>query len=363
VIAASLPVQRPADARLLVVDGRGAQREIPRRDFPSLLRRGDLVVANDAATLPASLAGHHVGSGARIEVRLAAARSLAMTDDPRFVAIVFGAGDFRTRTEDRPLPPALAVGDRLALGPLVATVERLLDHRRLVELRFAGSSEDVLAAIAHHGRPIQYAHVPTPLASWDVWTPIAAAPFAFEAPSAGFTLDWRSLAQLRERGAGFATITLAAGISSTGDPQLDARLPFDEPYRIAEATAAAIRRSRSHGGRVIAIGTTVVRALESAAERDGAVHAGDGVATLRVGPDTTLRVVDAILSGTHERGTSHFELLRAFADDAMLDRVNDTLERGHFRTHEFGDSIFVDKMTEMVRGTIFHGSRSGARAA
>ena len=351
-IAASAAVQRPADARLLALDALGATKEIPRRDFASLLRRGDLVVANDAATLPASLSGHHVGTGSTIEVRLAAARSLDIGDEPRFVAIVFGAGDHRTRTEDRPLPPPLAIGDTLALGPVQATVERLLDHPRLVELRLAGTHDEMWSAIAHHGRPIQYAYLPMPLATWDVWTPIAAAPFAFEAPSAGFTLDWRSLGKLRRRGAGFATITLAAGISSTGDSALDARLPFDEPYRIPAATAAAIRRARKDGARVIAIGTTVVRALESAAARDASVRAGDGVATLRLGACTPLQVVDAILSGTHEPGTSHFELLRAFAADAALGRMSDVLERDHFRTHEFGDSIFIEKSRDAFPASV-----------
>jgi S-adenosylmethionine:tRNA ribosyltransferase-isomerase len=220
-------------------------------------------------------------------------------------------------------------------------VERLLDHPRLVELRFAASSETVWSAIAHHGRPIQYAHVPAPLAMWDVWTPIAAAPVAFEPPSAGFTLDWQSLAAMRERGAGFATLTLAAGISSTGDATLDARLPFDEPYRIPESTVRAIHRAKARGGRIIAIGTTVVRALESAAAGDGRLRSGDGIAKLRIGAGTRLRVVDAILSGTHEPGTSHYQLLRAFADDAKLERMNDALERERYRTHEFGDSILV----------------------
>ena len=325
-----------------MVDARGEVRHLARHAFAELLRRDDLVVANDAATLPASLAGRHVASGAGIEVRLAGARSLRVEEDPRFVAIVFGAGDFRTRTEDRALPPALASGDSLELGPVTATVERLLDHPRLVELRFEGSSESVWAAIAHHGRPIQYAHVPTPLAMWDVWTPVAAAPLAFEPPSAGFVLDWRALAQLRERGAGFATLTLAAGISSTGDAALDRRLPFDEPFRIPQATASAIQRTRARDGRVIAIGTTVVRALESAAAAHGEVRAGDAVATLRIGAATRLRVADAILSGTHEPGTSHFELLRAFADDATLDRMRVQLEQCRYRTHEFGDSVFVE---------------------
>src|SRR5204863_9576651 len=119
--------------------------------------------------------------------------------------------------------------------------------------------------LSRHGRPIQYAHVPTPLATWDTWTAIAGPPVAFEAPSAGFALDWRSLAAMRRRGVAFATLTHAAGISSTGDDELDRRLPFDEPYRIPVAAVAAIERARSRGGRVVAIGTTVVRALEHAA--------------------------------------------------------------------------------------------------
>ena len=119
------------------------------------------------------------------------------------------------------------------------------------------------------------------------------------------------------RGVAFATITHAAGISSTGDDELDRRLPFDEPYRIPPATAAAIRRSRTRGGRIVAIGTTVVRALEHAATRDGRVRAGDGLATQRIGPATVLHVVDAILSGTHEPGTSHYDCC-AFTDQATL---------------------------------------------
>jgi S-adenosylmethionine:tRNA ribosyltransferase-isomerase len=133
---------------------------------------------------------------------------------------------------------------------------------------------------------------------------------------------------------------------------LDARLPFDEPYRIPTATASAIRRARLSGGRVIAIGTTVVRALESAAARDASIVAGDGIATLRLGASTPLRVVDAILSGTHGPGTSHFELLRAFAADAALARMSEALERGRFRTHEFGDSILIERSRDAFPRTM-----------
>ncbi|OLD15436.1 MAG: hypothetical protein AUJ01_12175 [Acidobacteria bacterium 13_1_40CM_3_65_5] len=155
-----------------------------------------------------------------------------------------------------------------------------------MSLRFDGTPSAIWDGLARHGRPIQYAHVPMPLALWDVWTPIASLPAAFEPPSAGFALDWRSIRAMCERGIAFVTITHAAGISSTGDAELDRRLPFDEPYRIPEATAAAIWRTRAAGGRIVAVGTTVVRALEHAAAYDGVVRAGDAVATTRIGPNS-----------------------------------------------------------------------------
>ena len=342
-IAADRPIKDPPGAKLLVVGARGQIIHSPRAKLVDFLRPGDLVIANDAATLPASLRGDHVASGASIEVRLAARRSLAPDDVRLFSAIVFGAGDYHTRTEDRPLPPLLAPGDRLSLGPLSATVERLLGHPRLVALRFDGTPDEIWAGLARHGRPIQYAHVPDPLALWDVWTPIAGPPVAFEPPSAGFALNWRSVVAMRARGIAFATITHAAGISSTGDAELDRRLPFDEPYRIPLATAAAIRQVRARRRRVVAVGTTVVRALEHAAIGDGQVRAGEGLATERIGKATQLRVIDAILTGTHEPGTSHFELLRAFTDDATLDRVSNELAARDYRTHEFGDSMLIER--------------------
>jgi S-adenosylmethionine:tRNA ribosyltransferase-isomerase len=213
----------------------------------------------------------------------------------------------------------------------------------LVTLAFDGSPEAIWAGLATHGHAIQYAHVDQRLALWDVWTSFAARPVAFEPPSAGFTIDWKTLADLRARGVRFATITHAAGISSTGDAELDKRLPLDEAYEIPAATARAISATRAHRGRSVAIGTTVVRALEHAADGDGVVRAGYGVATQRITAGTRLRVVDAILSGTHEPGTSHYELLRAFAEDATLDRVDRELRAHFYRTHEFGDSVFIER--------------------
>ena len=340
---ATSPAARVDDARLLMVDEHGNVSHLAQVDFPSLVRANDLVVANDAATLPASLRGVHAPTGAVIEVRLAGRDSLRPEQVTRFTAVIFGAGDFRTPTEHRPLPPAVRLGDALRLGPLRAAVTHVHAHPRLIEVTFEDTVARIWEALARYGRPIQYAYVPEPLAIWDTWTRIAGRPVAFEAPSAGFLLTWRTIHELRGRGARLATITHAAGISSTGDDQLDALLPLDEPYFIPSSTAALIDQTKGRRGRVIAIGTTVVRALEHAARDDGSVRSGDGIATERIGPSTSLHVVDAIVSGVHEVGSSHYELLRAFQTDDVLGRVDAEADRRGYLTHEFGDFVFIER--------------------
>lgn len=339
--AADRAVQRPLGAKLLVIDESGRLSHWPRATFVDHLQPGDLVVANDAATLPASLYGIHEPTGRPIEIRLASRHSLAADDVHRFTAVVFGRGDYHTLTEHREAPPCLSAGDSLSLGPLKATVAGIGFHERLVEIEFEGTADTIWAGLAAHGRPIQYAHIDAPLALWDVWTPVAGAPAAFEPPSAGFALDWRSIAALWNRGIGFATITHAAGISSTGDPLLDARLPFDEPYVIPPATTVAIAAARANGGRIVAIGTTVVRSVEHAADPDGHVRPGPGIATQKVTAATCLKVVDVLLSGVHEPGTSHYELMRAFVDDETLEFAAVQMAALGYRTHEFGDSVLV----------------------
>jgi len=365
---AAQPVRRDG-ARLLAIDASGRLSVRPRAQLTALCRPGDLVVANDAATLPASLLGLHLRTGAAIEVRLAARRSLRPDDVQAFDAVVFGPGDHRTTTERRLPPPALRVGDQLQLGPLRGTVQALLNHPRLVRLALQGDPARIWAGLARHGRPVQYAHVPERLPLWAVWTPIAALPVAFEAPSAGYALDWALLDRLRRAGVGFATLTHAAGLSSTGDPALDARLPFDEPYDLPTATVDAIAATHRRGGRVIAIGTTVVRALEHAAARalatDAAsprrtrrppalmLPAGPGLADQRIGPDTALQVVDVMLTGTHEPGTSHHALMHAFASARVLGTADQRLAAEGFQGHEFGDSIWLARQAR-PRGALRH---------
>lgn len=340
-IAADRPVTRPAGAKLLLMDADGRIASGQRSSWTSFLGCGDVIVANDAATLPASLMGMHVATGRPVEVRLAAWRGGALESSLEFDAIVFGEGDHRTPTERRALPPLLAANDTLILGPFRATIVRTLDHPRLVRLRFGATRNRFWHALAEYGRPIQYAYMRERLRIRDVWTAVASVPAAFEAPSAGFILDWQTISTLAQRGVRFATLTHAAGISSTGDADLDRRLPFDEWYDIPAMTAAIVNRTMQGGGRVIAIGTTVVRALEDAARKAEPLRSGQGTAQLRIDATTHLRVVDAIVTGTHEPGSSHHDLLRAFVDDDVLAGADALLARDHYRTHEFGDSMLV----------------------
>jgi S-adenosylmethionine:tRNA ribosyltransferase-isomerase len=359
--AATVPRHGPRDRRMLVIDEGGLIRHHLARDFPALLRRGDLVIANDAATIPASLRGVHVPTGRAVEVRLAGRRSLAADAIQRVTAVMFGAGDYRTPTELRELPPALYVGDPLLVASLRATVVGILGHHRLVEIEFAHAAGEIWQAIARHGRPIQYAYVPDPLSIWDTWTSIASTPVAFEAPSAGFILDWAMLSAIRTRGARFATITHAAGVSSTGDTALDRMLPLDEPYFIPRPTAALIRQTMKRGGRIIAVGTTVVRTLEDAARLPGWVLPGNGIASQRVTPRSRLRIVDAVVSGLHECGSSHYELLGAFQGDGALQQMTAEAEARGYLAHEFGDAVFVARPALSSRGTPASGGSAAGR--
>jgi len=326
--------------RLVVVDrARDDVRIVPFGELPALLRAGDLVVVNDAATLPASLFGT-TARGEPFELRLS-----APVAGSRLYGVLLGAGDYRTRTEDRPAPPRIVVGERLRIGAIDAVVEQLAGRR--VALVAALSDDALWQAIYAAGVPVQYAHRTDPLPLYAVQTAYAARPWAVEMPSAGRALTWDVLLGLRRAGVQLATLTHAAGLSSTGDDALDRALPWPERYELPQATLDAIAATRSRGGRVIAIGTTVVRALESAAleaesrEAPLDLAAGSGIATLRLGPSYRPRVIDGLVSGLHVPGESHFELLSAFAPRALLVRAIALAAQHGMSGHELGDACLV----------------------
>jgi S-adenosylmethionine:tRNA ribosyltransferase-isomerase len=336
---AAWPRDNPLAERVMVIDARSGSLAHTRvGELAAWLRAGDLVVVNDAATLPASLHGT-TAAGEPIELRLA-----GTTDEIHWDAVLFGDGDWRTRTEHRAPPPRVVPGDEIVFGEsLRATVVSLSPlSTRLVTVRFNEDGAAFWRDLYALGRPVQYAHVRDDLPLWHVQTRYASKPWAMELPSAGRPLRWSLLEALRARKVSLATITHAAGLSATGDDALDAMLPLPERYDIPAETVRAVEATRARGGRVIAIGTSVVRALEGSARANGGVlTAGAGVTDLKLGESSTRGVVDAVFSGMHEPGTSHFALLSAFAPPSLLlDAVSEGTREGYLG-HEFGDACLV----------------------
>ena len=313
------------DVRLVVIDrARGDVAVRPFRELPALLGAGDLVVVNDAATLPASLAGRTL-DGRFFELRLA-----APIDAGRIHGVLLGEGNHRTRTEHRPPPPALAIGDHVRIGTIDSEVTAIAGRR--VELATRVSADELWQALYTSGRPVQYAHRPELLPLWSVQTAYAGRPWAAEMPSAGRPLTWDVLLELKRRGVGIASLTHAAGLSSTGDDELDRALPWPERYEIPRRTSEAIATAN----RVIAIGTTVVRALEASLGEPGS-----GVATLRIDARYRPVVVDGLVSGLHVPGESHFDLLSAFAPRDLLARAVEVAAAQGLSGHELGDACLI----------------------
>jgi S-adenosylmethionine:tRNA ribosyltransferase-isomerase len=345
--------------RLLLLDrDTGAVRHHRFDELPMLLEPGDLVVVNDSRTLPASLLGRTAG-GAALEIRLAA------RDGERWAALPLGVpaggGDpALVPTDARPPAPPLPPGERLLFGGgLTATVlGRHAEAPPLVWLAFDAGGERLAEALHRAGRPVRYAYVPRPWPLHHYQTMFAAAPGSAEMASAGRPFTVQTVRALRDRGVGLATISLHAGLSTYGDPDVDRRFVPPEAYRVPEATAAAVDRCRAAGGRVVAVGTTVVRALETAAGRStgaplwgspdpsvggatGDIRAGAGVTRLRIGPGHRLLAVDGLLTGLHEPEASHLDLLGAFVDPAVLGRAYSAALDAGYLWHEFGDVCLV----------------------
>ena len=301
--------------RLLVTDrATGAHHDAAFRDLPRFLRRGDLLVVNDSATIPAALAAR-AANGARFTVHLSTRISAELwVAEPRERTV--SAGE-RARLDDE--------GSVTFLAPVEAEQSRL--WYVLLDV-----PEPVDAFVDRHGAPIRYRYVAEalPLAAYQ--TIFAGVRGSAEMPSAGRPFSARVLAGIRAAGAELAAITLHTGVSSAERHER----PYREWFDVAATTASAVHAARSAGGRLIAVGTTVVRALESAAAGEEVV-AANGWTDLIVTRERGTTVVDALLTGFHEPQASHLDLLRAFASDALLESAYEHALASGYLWHEFGD--------------------------
>jgi S-adenosylmethionine:tRNA ribosyltransferase-isomerase len=190
-----------------------------------------------------------------------------------------------------------------------------------------------VAYLGRYGRPIRYGHVPR---DWPIdayQTVYATEPGSVEMPSAGRPLTAEILTQLVARGVGVTPIVLHAGVSSLEDHEA----PPPEEYRVPAETASRVNATHAAGGRVVAVGTTVVRALETVADERGIAHPGQGWTETVITPERGVRVIDGLLTGWHEPHASHLLILEAIAGRPMLeDAYRAALDRGYL-WHEFGD--------------------------
>ncbi|MGW4566938.1 S-adenosylmethionine:tRNA ribosyltransferase-isomerase [Streptomyces sp. NPDC004561] len=297
------------------------------RELPRLLRAGDLLVVNTSPTLAAA-----------VDARLGHARVVVhfstRGDDGRW-AVELREPDGRGTTRARAGTHAgaevgLPGGARLVLEePLSARGERLWWAR--------AEGARVLDLLREHGRPIRYAYTERdqPLS---VYQTVFALPSpdgsgSAEMPSAARPFTARLVAELVSRGVQFAPVALHTGVASAEAHEP----PYPERFSVPEASARLINAVRAGAERVIAVGTTAVRAVESAAGPDGAVRAAGGWTDLVVTPERGVRVVDGLLTGLHEPEASHLLMLEAVAGRAAVDRAYEEALRGRYLWHEFGD--------------------------
>jgi S-adenosylmethionine:tRNA ribosyltransferase-isomerase len=290
------------------------------------LTPGDLLVVNTSATLPAAVDGRRRGEPVTVHFATA-------LDDGTWVV--------ELRPRDNPQGPLsdVVAGDEVTMPDgvvLTVLAPQPNGQRRLwrVELAVEGG---VVRYLNRVGRPIRYAYVPQsyPLAEYQ--TVFARTAGSAEMPSAGRPFTDALVTELVTRGVIVAPIVLHTGVSSQepGEP------PQPERFAVPESTARLVNMTRAWGQRVIAVGTTATRALETVANGDGVVHAAAGWTDVLLGPDRPARVVNGLVTGWHEAGASHLQLLRAVAGDALVDRAYAGALREHYLWHEFGDSCLL----------------------
>ena len=330
-----LEAQEPAEARGLGRDGvrllvtNLAHRTVVHArfaDLPQILAPGDLLVVNTSATLAAALPARRE-DGLELELHLSTPARGADSDAHWIVELRRGDAPFA----------GVEVGDRLDL-PAGASAEILEPYAGvrlwLARLDLPQTLESYLAA---HGQPIRYGYVPRrwPLSAYQ--NVYALEPGSAEMVSAGRPFTAELITKLVAGGVLVAPITLHTGVSS----QERHEPPYAERYRVPEETARLVNAVHEWGGRVIAVGTTAVRALETVADRDGTVTAGEGWTELVVTPDRGLWAIDGLLSGFHESQSSHLDLLRAAAGEELLRRSYTAALAHGYRWHEFGDSHLI----------------------
>ena len=315
---------RRDQVRLMVSDREGIRH---RRfdDLPSELRAEDLVVVNTSATLPASVV---------VSPELAIHFSTVLPGGLHIVEMRELAGasslPYRHPGPGRVVLPGGGLVEILSPFPVGSASRRLWS----AQVELGRPLPDYLDT---WGRPIRYRHTDSPYPLSAHQTVFARFPGSAEMPSAGRPFTVGLVTSLVASGVSIAPLTLHTGVSSLEIGET----PYPEWFEIPETTAARVNETRAGGGRVIAVGTTVVRALETTADSRGRAHPGRAWTDLVIGPNHRPSVVDGLITGWHEPESTHLGLLQALAGrDILVESYQAALDTGYL-CHEFGDSHLI----------------------
>jgi len=324
-LVAQHPAAERARSRLLHLDAAGALHDRRFTELPELIAPRDVVVLNDTRVIKARLFGRKP-TGGKVEVfveRIVAARealALARAGHP------------------------LKAGQRLILGDGVEAEVRSREGD-LFRVRFAEPVIDVLERCGHVPLPPYIRHPDDAQDADRYQTVFAEKPGAVAAPTAGLHFDRAVLDAIAARGAAVARVTLHVGAGTfqpiRGDTVETHRM-HAERYEVPAAAVAAIDAARARGGRVLAVGTTVLRALESAA-RGGALRAAAGETELFVAPGFEFRVVDRLLTNFHLPRSSLLVLVSAFAGCATIRRAYTHAIAARYRFYSYGDAMLIER--------------------
>jgi S-adenosylmethionine:tRNA ribosyltransferase-isomerase len=311
--------------RLMVLDrATGATTHTRFNRLADYLRPGDVLVLNNSRTVPAVLKGR-LQDGSPVEVRLAHRK-----DDHTWQALLISAAP-------------LGVGTIIDFDRgLFATVTERRSDAPLSTLSFAECCLELMDDLYRLGEPVRYEYVTEP---WDLeyyQTVYANRPGSVEMPSAGRAFTWQMLLDLKQRGIGVTFLCLHAGLSWYDDRWTKEPSADPEEYDVPAETVTAVREAKARGGRVIAVGTTVVRTLETLGlaglQAEGGRH---GWTNLYIHPGVQLQVVDGLLTGLHEPEASHLDMLSAFLSAEQIRRAYQEAVDLRYLWHEFGDMNLI----------------------
>jgi S-adenosylmethionine:tRNA ribosyltransferase-isomerase len=312
--------------RLLVSTPRGHQHA-RFSDLGQFLQAGDLLIVNRSATLPASLPASVNGFNFTLNLSTNYGSGLWLAE-PRLSPAQPGS------------VPNLTQGTRIQVAGVRARL--IAPFPGLPRLWFVQFSGDVHAAMLRAGRPIRYGYLDDKYDLSHYQTIFANVPGSAEMPSAAYPFTRQLLNRLRDQGVQTATIVLHTGVSSleVEADEVEQHPLYPEPFCVPQATAVAVNRARAAGRRVIAVGTTVVRALESAWRENG-LHPTSGFTRLYIHPGRGVHAVDSLITGMHDPITSHLAMLYAIAGQELIRTAYAEAVSQGYRWHEFGDSHLI----------------------